>query len=77
VPKKDLRIMGESLKTVSNVSWHPYAQRQFDCAVVLVLTPGVCEALNWSEGDQIAFRKLFSGELLTYTDTKVTQADER
>jgi len=77
VSREDVRIMRASLEVGAKGLWHCYVHRQFNGRMVLMIEPGVCEALKWQEGDKIAFRKLFSGELLTYIERKAKQFDER
>lgn len=70
---EEISIMRASLEHGSNKLYHAHIEKQPNARLVAVLAPGVAEALGWGEGDRVAFKQLYSGELLTRLDKRARQ----
>lgn len=67
---EEIETMRRSLQDINAPSWQAYVHSSVDGHQTLVLKPGLCDALDWREGDRISFRQLYSGELLTLIDRR-------
>lgn len=70
VSPEDVRVMRAALEHPLADVHHGYVETQPNMRLAVVLAPGAAEALGWSEGCRIAFRRLYSGELMTRLDKR-------
>lgn len=74
----DVLLMRRSLEDSTAPTWVGYVVTSIDSRVFVELEQEACEALGWRERDRIGFRRLFSGELLTFVDRRArTEGDWR
>lgn len=66
----DVVVMRRSLDEGHAPTWIGHVTHTVDGRFVLELDEGACKALMWRDGDRIGFRRLFSGELLTYVERR-------
>ncbi|MFY1664384.1 hypothetical protein [Pseudomonas sp. Pseu.R1] len=67
---EDIKIMRAALEHPANGVHHGFVERQPNKRMAVVLMPGAAEALGWDEGSRIAFKRLYSGELVARLDKR-------
>lgn len=75
VSPEDVLVMRRSLDDRQSPTWVGHVCQTSGGKFLIELNSGACEALGWREMDRIGFRRLFSGELLTFVDRRARSDD--